>query len=75
MGLNYSQTTLFSQKQGWKCVCDGLKLKNQTEEKKETEFSSHVPPGWTEAMGSVIHRDTSLVVPSPKKKSIKPTSP
>lgn len=56
-------------------MCDGLKLKNQTEEKKETEFSSHVPPGWTEAMGSVIHRDTSLVVPSPKKKSIKPTSP
>lgn len=47
MGLNHSQTTLFSQKQGWKCVCDGLKLKTQTEEKEEKELSPRVRPGWT----------------------------
>lgn len=75
MGLNHSQTTLFSQKQGWKRVCDGLKLETQTKEKEEKELSPHVQPGWTEATGSAIHRHTSLVLPSPTKKSNKPTSP
>lgn len=41
MGLNHSQKTSLSQKQGWKCVCDGLSLKAQGEEK---ELSPRVPP-------------------------------
>lgn len=56
-------------------MCDGLKLETQTEEKEEKELSPRVQPGWTEATGSVIHRHTSLVLPSPTKKSNKPTSP
>lgn len=37
MGLNHSQTTSLSQKQGWKCVCDGLSLKGHREGEDEEE--------------------------------------
>ena len=85
MGLNHSQTTSLSQKQGWKCVCDGLSLEAQGEEDEEKkELSPHVPPGLMGVpmqdrghgmqLSGCMERRVLLFSPA-LKKSIKPTLP
>ena len=85
MGLNHSQTTSLSQKQGWKCVCDGLSLEAQGEEDEEKkELSPRVPPGLMGVpmqdrghgmqLSGCMERRVLLFSPA-LKKSIKPTLP
>lgn len=80
MGLNHSQTTLLSQKQGWKCACDGLSLKAQGEEDDEekklsptcatrTDWDPHARQRPWAAVQRCTERQVLGFFPSPKKKA------